>query len=65
MSRWQEKVCPVCISETMKKLILGRDIRWECRCARSWYDLGWTFELAIVTLSLKFLSGLYLRNRKV
>ena len=26
---------------------------------------GLTFDLAVVTLSLKILSGLYLRNRKV
>ena len=28
-------------------------------------DLDLTLDLAIVTLSLKILSGLYLRNRKV
>ena len=28
-------------------------------------DLDLTFDLAVVTLSLKILSGLYLRNRKV
>ena len=28
--RWREKVCPGCISETIRcrKLILGRDIGW-------------------------------------
>ena len=31
----------------------------------SWCDLDLTFDLAVVTLSLKILSGLYLRNRKV
>ena len=36
-----------------------------CRCAMSWSDLDLTFDLAIVTLSLKMLSGLYLGNRKV
>ena len=36
-----------------------------CRCAMSWSDLDLTFDLAEVTLSLKILSGLYLRNRKV
>ena len=36
-----------------------------CRCATSWSDLDLTFDLAIVTFSLKILSGLYLRNRKV
>ena len=62
----REKVCPGCISETIRcrKLILGRDIR-GCRCATSWSDLDLTFDLAVVTLSLKILSGLYLRNRKV
>ena len=33
--------------------------------ATSWSDLDLTFDLAIVTLSLKILSGLYLRNGKV
>ena len=31
----------------------------------SWCDLDLTFDLAVVTLSLKILSGLYLGNRKV
>ena len=37
----------------------------ECRCAMSWSDLDLTFDLAVVTLSLKILSGLYPGNRKV
>ena len=36
-----------------------------CRCAASWCDLDLTFDLAIVTLTYKILSGLYLGNRKV
>ena len=66
-SGWQEIVCPGCISETVRcrKLILGRDIGWGCRCATSWSDLDLTFDLAVVTLTFKILSGLYLRNRKV
>ena len=36
-----------------------------CRCATSWSDLDLTIDLAIVTLSLKILSGLYLGNLKV
>ena len=36
-----------------------------CRCATSWSDLDLTFDLAIVTLTYKILSGLYLRNRGV
>ena len=36
-----------------------------CRCATSWSELDLTFDLAIATLSLKILSGLYLRNREV
>ena len=35
------------------------------RCAMSWCYLDLTFDLAVVTLSLQILSGLYLRNRKV
>ena len=33
-----------------------------CRCAKSRCDLDLTFDFAVVTLSLKILSGLYLRN---
>ena len=36
-----------------------------CRCATSWSDLDLTFDLAVVTLTYKILSGLYLGNRKV
>ena len=61
------KVCPACISETLRcrKLILGRDIDKGCRCATSWCDLDLTFDLAVVILTYKSLSGLYLRNCKV
>ena len=38
-------------------LITGRDIR----CATSWYNLDFTFDLAVMTV----VTGLYLRNRKV
>ena len=31
----------------------------------SWYDPDLTFDLAVVTLTYKILSGLYLENRKV
>ena len=31
----------------------------------SWCDLDLTFELAVVTLTYKILSGLYLGNHKV
>ena len=63
----REKVCPGCISETVRfrKLIgIGTLVR-RCRCAASWSDLDLTFDLAVVALSLKILSGLYLGNRKV
>ena len=36
-----------------------------CRCAMSWSDLDLTFDLAVVTLTYKILSGLFLGNRKV
>ena len=36
-----------------------------CRCATSWCDLDLTFDLAVVTLTYKILSGLYLGNRKL
>ena len=57
----REIVCPGCISETVRcrKLVRG------CRCATSWSDLDLTFDLAVVTLTYKILSGLYLGNRKV
>ena len=45
--------------------MLGRDIGWGCRCAMSWCDLDLTFDLAVVTLTYKILSGLYLGNCKV
>ena len=35
------------------------------RCATPWCDLDLTFDLAVVTLNLKILSVLYLRNCKV
>ena len=35
-----------------------------CRCATSWCDLDLTFDLAVVTLTYKILSGLYLGNHK-
>ena len=61
---WQEKVCLGCISETVRyrKLILGRDIGWGCRCGILWCDLDVIFVIAVVTVSLKILTGLYLRN---
>ena len=68
MGGWgREKVCPSCISETVRcrKLILGRALVRGCRCAMSWCELDLTFELAAVTLNLNILSGLYLGNRKV
>ena len=52
-------------SVSCRKLILGRTLVRTCRCATPWSDLDLTFDLAVVTLSLKVLSGLYLRNRKV
>ena len=38
-------------------MILGRDIGWGCRCAMSWCHLDLTFDLVIVTMSFKILSG--------
>ena len=65
MVRWWEKVCPGCISETVRcrKFILGRDISLggvgvQCH--------GLTLiDLAAVTLTLKILSGLYLGNHEM
>ena len=37
----------------------------RCRCATSWDDLDFAFDLAVVTLTYKILSGVYLGNRKV
>ena len=48
-----------------RKLILGRDIAWLCRCAMSWCDLDLTFDLAVITLTYKILYGLCLGNGKV
>ena len=51
-----------CISETIRcrMLIISKDLGWECRYAVSWCDFGLTFDLAVVTLIFKILSGLYL-----
>ena len=51
--------------ETVKcrKLILGRDIGWGRQCAMSWCDLDLTFDLAVMTLSLKILSGAISRKQ--
>ena len=32
----------------------------ECTYATSWFDLDTTFDLAVVTLTFKVLTGLYL-----
>ena len=37
----------------------------QCRCATSWCNLDLTFDLAIVTLTYKTLSGVYFGNRRV
>ena len=34
----------------------------ECMHATSWSDLGLTFDLAVVTLTYKIFSGLYIGN---
>ena len=44
--------------------MIGTLVR-ECRSAASWCNLDLTYDLAVVTLTSKILSGLYLRNRKV
>ena len=46
------------------RYLVGTLVR-GCRCAMSWSDLDLTFDLAIVTLTYKILSGLYLGNSKV
>ena len=38
---------------------------WHCSCAVSWGDFDSIFDLAVVTLTFKTLSGLYLRDHKV
>ena len=58
----REEDCPCYISETIRcrKLIFGRDIGWGCRCAALWCNLDLTFNLAVMTLTYKILSGLYI-----
>ena len=46
---------------SQKSYLVGTLVRM-CRCATSWSDLDLTFDLAVVTLSLKILSGLYLKT---
>ena len=60
------KVYSGCISETVRyrKLILLRDIGWGSVSVNVKGDLDFTFDLAVVTLSLKILSRLYLINCK-
>ena len=67
VGRQREKVCPGCVSETVRcrKLILGRDIGRGCWCAMSWCDLDLTFDIAVMTLTFKILSWLCLENCKV
>ena len=36
-----------------------------CRCATSWCDLDLTFDIAVVTLTIIILSGIYLGIYKV
>ena len=36
-----------------------------CRCATLWCDLDSTFDLVIVTMSFKILSGIFLGFHKV
>ena len=63
---WPEKSCPDCVSDTIscRKSIFGADI-WlvGSRCAMSWWDFSLIFDLAVVTLTLKILSGLYFGKR--
>ena len=58
------KVCLVCSSETIRfrKLISGREIGWvgRYRCAKFMCGLDLTYDFAVVTLSVKILSELYL-----
>ena len=46
-------------------LILGRVIGWGCRCASSWCSLDLTYDLVVVTTSLKILPGLFIGFGKV
>ena len=42
---------------TCRKLILGGDIGLGLQVCNSWYDLYLTFDLAVVILMFKILSG--------
>ena len=46
-------------------LILGRTLARGCRYVTTWCDLELSFHLAVVTMTLKILSGLFLRICKV
>ena len=48
-----------------RNMTLGGDIGWGCRCVMSLCYLDLTFDPAVLTLSLKILSGLYLKSHKV
>ena len=63
---WEEQESSLAyISETIRcrKLSLGRDICWGC--AMPWCGIDLAFGLAMMTLSLNILSGLYLRHCKI
>ena len=46
--------------------MLGRDnLLRGCRCGTSCYNLDLSFDLVIVTVSFKILSGLFLGFRKI
>ena len=50
------KSFPCCNSETMryKKMILGRNMEWGCKCLVPWCDIDITFDLEDVPLTLSF-----------
>ena len=52
----------ISVTFTHRKLTLGTDISWECRCATLLCDLDLTFDLAVVILTYKILSRLFLEN---
>ena len=47
------------------KMSIGRDLGLGYMHAVSWCDFDLTFDLAIMTLTFKIMSGLYVENCKV
>ena len=67
LSRQWKKAWPSCTSKTVrcKMWILGRDIGWQVWVCNIMVELDLTFDLPVVSLTLKICFELYLRSHNV